>query len=206
MIPVRNSSVLLLRIHPRGFACRGTQAAGTVGDLPADALAGVPHGAAYTVDGAPRDEALEPRDLAACLLVREAEPGEDEGEDPVPLYQELGTAPPLLGEGDAVVGLVDEEAAPRASSSMVFVTVDGSTPNRDAIRFVFTLPPVSKMYLRYSTFLGESSRPSCVSMADHSRAREKNVGMAPNFMPGPLSLAGRICLSKILPNGRGLLL
>ena len=103
---------------------------------------------------------------------------------------------------------------------MVFVTVDGSTPNRDAIRFVFTLPPVSKIYFRYSTFLGESSRPSCVSMADHRGAREKNVGMAPNFIPVPLqgdgrlgSLnrnvippVGRIRLSKNLPKVIGLLL
>jgi len=88
------------------------QPAGAVGNLPAYALAGVPHGLADPVNRPPGHEALEPRDLAARLLTGEAEPREDQGKDPVPLHQELCFSPPLLGEGHPVVGFVDEEAAP----------------------------------------------------------------------------------------------
>jgi hypothetical protein len=45
------------------------------------------------------------------------------------------------------------------SSVMVFVIVEGSTANAEAISFVLTVPARPKIYLRYSTFRGERARP-----------------------------------------------
>ena len=53
---------------------------------------------------------------------------------------------------------------PPASSLIVLVIIEGSTRKCLAIFVVLTGPPCSDRYLRYSTFLGVSSRPSRFSM------------------------------------------
>ena len=115
------------------------------------------------------------------LFMRKTKMRQRQGEDPVPLYQELGIPPPFFREGHPVVGLVDEEAAPREF-------IDGlrdrrwidPEPGCDLVR----LHPPSGLVDVLEVF----NLPRGKFEAFHRlharswRGREKNVGMAPNFI------------------------
>jgi hypothetical protein len=78
-------------------------APGIVRDLPADPESGVAHRAAHRVDCIPGHEALEPRDLAACLFIGKPKPDQREAEDPVAFHEKFRTAFPLLCETDPMI-------------------------------------------------------------------------------------------------------
>jgi hypothetical protein len=94
---MRNSWLLTLFRHRMDgiLACRaGSKAPGIMGDGTAGTVPGMAHGTAHPIDGIFRDKALEPAGFRAGFLIAQAEMGQGERKDTVPLVQELSISLP----------------------------------------------------------------------------------------------------------------
>lgn len=142
--------------------------------IPAYPFVGMPHGPTHLIYCILRYETLEPRYFMTGLIMRKTKMCHRQSEYPVSFYQEFCCDFSLFGKGYPMVWFVIQKTIIGKFIS-VFVIVEGSTPKPAAISFVFTGLVFPLRNLIYSTFFGESSRPSFLFMKIMSMFNPKNV-------------------------------